>query len=245
MKAAFIQNLTNSILNEELPGIASHNRMMPSIKGGELTAPPEGVRKDAVFIFLYMHNEEWHIAFIKRPKDGTVYAGDLALPGGQMEPNDRDEIETALREANEELGLDISLVHVIGKLTPLYVPYTNSALVAVVGYSYTKPEFYPEESEVMYVVDAPLSTFVADNIDYARVFFRVKKQSLEIDAPYFPVDEDKVWGISAMILGEFAELARKALDITTPANIHKPEAMDATVLFTKGSMFSENQSIVP
>src|ERR1035437_6911082 len=79
--------------------------------------PGKDARIAAVLILLYPNKGSIHTVFMHRPDYNGVHGGQISFPGGKKEPEDKDVIRTALREANEETGVDPAKVNVIGTLT--------------------------------------------------------------------------------------------------------------------------------
>ena len=80
--------------------------------------PPAGYRNAAVLLLLSFQGDECSLLFTRRTETVQDHKGQVAFPGGGMEPQDADLVETALREAQEEIGLECSAVQVIGRLQP-------------------------------------------------------------------------------------------------------------------------------
>jgi hypothetical protein len=98
-----------------LPGKAAHLKMSPNPIDLRRFDPilPVDYRKGAVLILVYPENQKAFFPLIKRPDYPGVHSGQIALPGGKMEPGDADIIQTALREASEEVGIDPFHVRII------------------------------------------------------------------------------------------------------------------------------------
>jgi 8-oxo-dGTP pyrophosphatase MutT (NUDIX family) len=99
--------LLESKLGKDLPGDLSHQKMMSYSRPTAAEAfnhkiPP---RKSGVLLLLYPKGDEMHTVFIKRPSYKGVHSAQISFPGGRHEPEDSDLEETALREAEEEVGV--------------------------------------------------------------------------------------------------------------------------------------------
>src|SRR5262249_18472644 len=146
-------------LRQPLPGQASHEPLRAYSSQGELPQfshklPP---RPGSVLILLYP-DEEGQPAFplIKRPDYPGAHSGQVSLPGGKMEPRE-DHIATALREAWEEIGIDIHEPIVIGTLSEFFVIPSNFLVVPVIAYMHRRPQFVPHEREVSRILEGRLS----------------------------------------------------------------------------------------
>jgi 8-oxo-dGTP pyrophosphatase MutT (NUDIX family) len=142
---------------------------------------------------------------MKRSEYDGVHSGQISFPGGMKEESDASMTETALREAEEETGVDASRVKVIGSLTPLHIPVSNIVVHPFVGYLPEKPEFRIDLREVQYLIEESL-----DNLSDAAI---VESESMFIqnkvmEVPYFNIQGNHVWGATAMILGELLEILK-------------------------------------
>ncbi|KAM7262812.1 hypothetical protein ACFE04_000495 [Oxalis oulophora] len=119
----------------------------------------------AVLICLFQgpDNGELRVILTKRSSNLSSHSGEVALPGGKQEENDATYIDTALREAKEEIGLDPSLVDVVAVLHPV-VDRRGLVVVPVIGILYDIKAFnpIPNPGEVDSIFDAPLEMFLKD-----------------------------------------------------------------------------------
>lgn len=192
-------------LAEPLPGEKAHYNMAPQPRRNAEhgTRPPLGAKVNGVLILLYPHNDEIYLPLILRPTYSGVHSGQVSLPGGRIESVDVDVVDTALREAEEEIGMDPSCVRVLGQLSPLYIGASNNIVFPTVGWTDTRPCFVTDEREVAELLEAPLREL--------RDPENVHKETRQIEqriavVPYFYVCDQIVWGATAMILGELLEL---------------------------------------
>jgi 8-oxo-dGTP pyrophosphatase MutT (NUDIX family) len=169
---------------------------------------PESHRKSGVLILFYPDNNNTFFPLIKRPEYVGYHSGQIALPGGKMEISDEDIIQTALREAEEEVGIDRSQVKVLGNLSDLYIPTSNFLVSPVVGFLDKRPEFLAEEKEVSRIIQTELQFLFRPEIRKQKIL-RLS-QSMSLDTPYFDIDGEIVWGATAMILSELIQLFQSA-----------------------------------
>ena len=192
-------------LQKPLPGKEAQARMSatlrnPNVLTFDWSDPP---RPGAVLILLYPYKGEIFIPLMKRSDYGGVHSGQISLPGGKMEDTDTDLVTTALREAEEEIGVPRNEIRVVGKLTPLFVYASNFNILPVVGTIDRKPDFRPDQREVVEVIEAPLSHLEAQgSVKNKELVVR----NFKIQAPYYDVNEHVVWGATAMMLSEFLEV---------------------------------------
>ncbi|MDF2158257.1 CoA pyrophosphatase [Algoriphagus sp. CAU 1675] len=165
---------------------------------------PDNFRRGAVLIMLYPVRNQAYFPLIKRPEYPGVHSGQIAFPGGKMDETDIDVVDTALREAAEEVAIDRRKVEVIGKLSDLFIPASNFLVSPILGYSRELPEFIPEEREVERVIPTSVQTLILPQTKRRSQFDFGK--GLRLDTPYFSIEDEIVWGATAMILGEFIQL---------------------------------------
>jgi 8-oxo-dGTP pyrophosphatase MutT (NUDIX family) len=109
-------------LQQPLPGQTAHNVMASESRLKlKMPSPNERTRESAVLILFYPTENQIFIPLILRPQYDGVHGGQMAFPGGRAEKEDESLIRTALREAQEEIGVRVSDVKVLGELTKLWV----------------------------------------------------------------------------------------------------------------------------
>jgi 8-oxo-dGTP pyrophosphatase MutT (NUDIX family) len=194
-----------SSLNHNLPGSAAQNRMAPSLRIGFpfRSSPGSSTRQSAVLICIYPENSKPTTILIKRSTYRGAHSGQISFPGGKRDESDTTIIQTALREAQEEVGIDPNQVDVIGQLTPLYIPVSNMQVVPIIGLMNSPPELHLNLQEVEYTIAANLMDF--KNPEYTSVK-TIRVLGLPISAPYYSVGGENVWGATAMIISEFTDL---------------------------------------
>lgn len=189
-------------LEHPLPGVAAQQRMA----GRVVTMPdavPAHARPSAVLGLLYPHEGELTLLLIRRTEDGHVHSGQISFPGGKKESSDADLRATALREAQEEVGVMSTDVQLLGALTQLYIPVSNFQVFPFVGYAAKRPPYHINRHEVDEIIEAPLSRLFRPE---HKVVTRIRPRSrpgLILKAPaYIPAENQVIWGATAMILSE-------------------------------------------
>lgn len=162
-------------LGKKLPGKDAHQEAAPYRKVNYETKDLGAARKSAVLILLYFKKDEPYINLIQRPVYEGTHSGQIAFPGGKEEDTDSDMEFTALREANEEVGVIIEDVQVLGQLTEVYIPVSNFLVAPFVGIINYTPKFIPDAREVEEVLELKL----ADLINFETLI--PHKISLEMD----------------------------------------------------------------
>lgn len=208
---SFIEILKSELL-KHLPGtevqweMASSDRM---IKNFPRTPGPDA-RVAAVLILLYPDKGVIHTLFMQRHNYDGVHGGQISFPGGKTEPSDTDIIHTALREAEEETGVDRSAISVIGTLTPLFIPVSNMIVTPVIGWTKEKPAFVHQPEEVVYLIEAELKRFLDPGIIKIKPF---EIRGELIDIRYFDYEGHVIWGATAMILNELLTIIKNQEDL--------------------------------
>ena len=207
MSNTIINNIKSELL-KPLPGLKYQAKMAPSARLNNYNPNPKFARKGGVLLLLYYSDNELNIALIKRAKDGGVHSGQIAFPGGKHEQEDSSIIETALRETNEEIGVNKNSIEVLGTLTNLYIPVSNYNVYPTVGFCNTEPKFTINKSEVEKMILLPLNNFIKlENIKSGKI--TVKNQ--EIETKFYKINDQIIWGATAMIISEFIEHIKKLL----------------------------------
>lgn len=200
----FINHLQSKLLLP-LPGQEAHLKMASSTRLRLKTQPNEKTRRSAVLILFYPYRDKIWAPLILRPKYDGVHAGQMAFPGGRYEKTDEHLIRTALREAQEEIGIKASDVHVLGQLTELFIPPSNFFVLPVVGKLPYKPDFYPDPREVEAVLEVSLDELMDENIVGDT---QLEVRGVTIETPFYDIQGHKVWGATAMMISELMTLIR-------------------------------------
>jgi len=196
-------------LQQPLPGIVAQERMMARVVSMPLKVP-DNARPSAVLCLLFPVNDELHILLMKRREDKTAHSGQVSFPGGSYEATDAGLKATALREAQEEVGIMSADVAILGALTPLYIPVSNFNVYPFVGFAKNRPVYNLSHNEVSYTIEVSLKSLLdparkitTDVISPAvpGVIRKVKAYQLE--------DGTIIWGATAMIISELEAVLKE------------------------------------
>lgn len=193
----------------QLPGEEAHLEMMPYRKASSLALQEaQSYRVSAVLMLIFDSPEGPQLVLTERQSYEGKHSGQISFPGGKQELSDESTIITALRETNEEIGLNPPDIHVIGKLTDVYIPVSGFLVHPYLGYHPAKPEFIPDPREVKSVITFPVEHLLKEEI---RVLTRIRNHQGLImkDIPCFMIQEKAVWGATALMLNEFRLLLNR------------------------------------
>ena len=196
-------------LDKPLPGFEAQIKMtsIDRFNESELKAKYLEAKKGAVLILFYPYKNSIYTVFILRQEYEGVHSGQISFPGGRFEYSDKTLINTALREAKEEVGIDISKVKILGQISQLYIPPSNFLVQPVIGITYERPNFYADNKEVKEILEIKFLDFLDDkNIDYKEITVFNK---LKIIAPCYNIKGNIIWGATAMVLSELCEILRQ------------------------------------
>jgi 8-oxo-dGTP pyrophosphatase MutT (NUDIX family) len=192
-----------------LPGRAGQDPMRPYLRiNRNLDAPPPLVqpREGAVLALIYPKEELPHLALIERPTYKGVHSGQIAFPGGKIEPGES-ALEAALREANEEVGINSGMVDIVSPLSDVYVWASNFRVFPFVGIAHTRPDFVADNHEVANILEVPLPYFLDSRVMKERPM--PSKMGLLLNAPYYDLWGKTLWGATAMMISELSHVVRR------------------------------------
>lgn len=197
----FIQRLADK-LQQPLPGRDVQYKMAHASRQPDFPVPPHA-RQAAVLALFYPKAGEWHLVFIERdssnPKDR--HGGQISFPGGKYEEGDGTLANTALREAEEEIGVSAQKVELLGALTDLYIPVSNFQANPFVGFTRETPTFIPQEREVRAILEVPFPLLQQPEI-VQTIDLQLAQNLILQRVPYFNLFGKVVWGATAMMLNE-------------------------------------------
>jgi len=185
-------------------------RRRPAIPFG-----PENARPAAVLVLITPDRSgpdgaappdaEAEIILIERAGGEGPHSGQISFPGGKAEADDEDLEATALREAAEEVGLDVAAagVRVVGPLERFWIPVSDYQVTPFLAFAARRPELVRQPAEVESIVRAPLDAFLP-GAPIEIVEETIRDFRLRYGA--YPVGDYRVWGATARILGQLGAL---------------------------------------
>src|SRR5918911_39300 len=161
--------------------------------------PPPGAdtRRAAVLVPIIVEGEDARVVYTVRKDDLADHAGQISFPGGSMEARDTSLLETALREAQEEIDLSPDLVEVVGELEEMYIPPSKFRVSPFVGLLPPEAEMVLSPDEVEEIFTVPLKTLTA-NETFRKVLWR--RDGRDYEVPVFALEGPvprNIWGATA------------------------------------------------
>jgi len=156
-----------------------------------------GRKESAVLVPLFISGGSVHVVFTERRHDLKRHPGEISFPGGRRDPDDATLMDTALREASEEIGLPHEAVTVAGALLPVGTYVTNYAIYPFVGLIEPGLEWVIGETEVAQVLELSIPALVAGAGER-----RMVRRGMAFKTHTFEVDGHLIWGATARILAD-------------------------------------------
>jgi 8-oxo-dGTP pyrophosphatase MutT (NUDIX family) len=163
-----------------------------------------GRMEAAVLVPMFGHPDDPGLVFTERRADLRRHAGEISFPGGRRDHPGEQLVTTALREADEEIGLAANDVDVIGALPPIGTFVTNYKVHPFVGLIGGDLRFEPNPAEV-----ATVLAFRLAQLDEGFAMRRLVRRGVPIRTPTYVVGEHLIWGATARILGELVQRLKR------------------------------------
>ena len=195
-------------LNEPLPGSSAHIKLAPYRKDTLNTDFSKYNPKLAsTLLLIYQKNENINFVLIQRPDYSGTHGGQISFPGGKKEENETLK-ETAIRETNEEIGVESRDIIILGKLSQVYVPPSNFLITPYIGYLDITPNFNPDPTEVTKVLEIELNELLKEDVIKEKIITVGAKTNnpMNINVPYLDLKNQVVWGATGVILSEFRDM---------------------------------------
>jgi len=205
----YFQEFSDSLkfrLKQPLPGSSAHQTALPpNRKASDIKALENGnTKKAAVLVLIENNNNKPQVVLILRSTYNGTHSGQISFPGGKREKDDLDFLDTALRETEEEIGIDRCDVEVLGAQSPIYIPPSNFLVYPFVAISTSVLNKTAEEKEVAKIYTVGLNDlFAANTLQEMNVNY---SHGLKVKVPAFITSGLKIWGATAMMLAELREI---------------------------------------
>lgn len=205
MKTDWVRDLTEKLSSGSLPGPTAHRKMIHPHRSMEV--PPENAKLAGVMALLYPKECSWQIVLIERQSFDIrdQHKGQISFPGGKFDASDADLSGTATRETREEIGVFPNNIQILGSLTPIYISVSNFHVFPFIGVVNFAPVFKPQWSEVKEIIEIPVLDLL--NPQYQKLSdIQINEDFVLNDVPCFSIKEKIIWGATAMIISEIADL---------------------------------------
>ena len=160
----------------------------------------QGLTEAAVLVPLIQNGRGWEILFTRRSNSVLHHKGQVSFPGGMAEPHDTGPIATALREANEEINIELDSVRIIGCL-PDVISISNYWITPVVGVLKTASKLFIRTDEVDKIFTVPVA-FLSDSKNFYTEIRQLPSGEQAEVVYYKEYQGEQVWGITAGITRE-------------------------------------------
>ncbi len=201
-----VRLITDKIEKNGLPGEEAQLKMTPPLRPRIITDKSKYI-DSAVMILLQMKNDKICFPLIQRTsgnKDDR-HKGQIGLPGGKLDPKDKSFKHCAIRELEEELGVNPDDIHEVCNLTELYIPISYFKVQPFVFFTEKEINFTIQPDEVEYYFEISIDDLLDDKI-IKKTSVRAGNGKTLDNIPYFCLNNHVVWGATAMILSEFKSL---------------------------------------
>jgi 8-oxo-dGTP pyrophosphatase MutT (NUDIX family) len=165
-----------------------------------------GRTKAGVLVPLYVQNGDVYAVFTKRREDLRRHPGEISFPGGRLDEGEQSLVDTALREAEEEIGLPRQAVEIVGALQPTPTIATGYAVYPFVGLIEPGREWKLSPREVAELLELSLRTL---RDSYSRR--RLVRRGLPVRTDAYVVDDHLIWGATARILSDLFDRISRLL----------------------------------
>lgn len=166
--------------------------------------PPGSLIRAAVLVPIVDHGEAF-LVFAQRTNRVGQHAGQISFPGGRIDPEDADELQAAVREAEEEVGLARTLVEPLGMLDDTETVATQFVITPWVGLVTGPVVWQPDGHEIEKVIEVPVGALLA------RGAFRVEsweRNGVTRDVYFYDYQDTTIWGATARILKQYLDIVQ-------------------------------------
>lgn len=203
-------SIISRIKDQPLGGENAQFKMAPALRGRytEAQIAANKPRPSAVLVLFYPDekNKTQILLTLRSAYNGT-HGSQISFPGGKKSPKDSDLVETALRESEEEVGINRNTVQIIRPVSRTYIPPSNFWVYPFLGYIDYTPVF-TINYEVEQIIPIPLAELLKQELNTTHVVNTSYMKQVEV--PCYMVNQHVVWGATAMILSEVVDVLIKS-----------------------------------
>ena len=205
-------SLKTNLIEIPLPGLDAHSLLAPSYRISDLKKMNYNIVNSKIaavlILFFPSPNGQLNLVLIERGKYPGVHSGQISFPGGKYENQDNELWETALREANEEIGIQKADIIYVMSLSNIFIPPSNFLVTPFLSYSISNLTFIPHKSEVSKIIELPVNDLLKIKVSKKRLKTMFKES---VQVPCFNYNQNIIWGATSMILSELKMLIQNAL----------------------------------
>lgn len=196
-----------SAFEGNLPGSAAHRELLPvsreNFKPNEVDR--SSYRESSVAVIFFPENSRLHSILIERAVYEGTHSGQMGFPGGKIESQDKSLVHTAIRECFEETNILLNESHLIGTLTEVLIPVSKFIVQPYVFYLDERPFIVPDPYEVQRVITFEIDELLDTNT-LKRKDIRTGSNMVLKNVPYFDIQNNTVWGATALIMSEIRHI---------------------------------------
>ncbi|XXF81674.1 CoA pyrophosphatase [Myxococcaceae bacterium GXIMD 01537] len=172
------------------------------------------MRESAVLVPVFEREGVPHVLFTRRPSHLRHHADQFSFPGGGRDAVDVTPLHTALRETEEELGIERPRVRVLGMLDEVPTMVTGYRIQPFVGVVPGDGVYHPNPDEVAFILEVPLAGLLDPSIRRTE-----KRQALgqEFEVDFYTYNQHVIWGATARILNDFLRRVAEVPGLASPA----------------------------
>jgi len=154
----------------------------------------------AVLIALIEENKQLSVVLTKRASHLKHHPGQISFPGGKMEDFDAGFVSAAIREAEEEIGLNSNNINIVGQLLP-YETISGYVVTPIIAFINNKQDYVIDENEVAEIFQVPLQHFLDFSNHYT---VNIERHNKPFSIHFMPFEHHNIWGATAVMLKDLA-----------------------------------------